>query len=50
MKKVETFLSQRGSSQVHNVTSEDYKQAYFQGDNEGRTVSNLLNFVHATVD
>jgi len=47
---VKTFLAQRGFSQIQNVTSEDYKQAYDQGVNEGRTVSNLLNFVHATVD
>jgi len=45
-----TFLTERGFSQVHNVTSQDYKKAYFQGINEGRTVSNLMSFVHAVVE
>ena len=47
---VETFLVQRGFSRIRNVTSEDYKKAYFQGVNEGRTVSSLLSFVHAVVE
>lgn len=47
---VETFLIQRGFFQVHNVTSEDYKNAYFHGVNEGRAVSSLLNFVHAVIE
>ncbi|HSD58218.1 MAG TPA: class I SAM-dependent methyltransferase [Methanotrichaceae archaeon] len=47
---VETFLTQRGFSQIHNVTCMDYKKAYFQGVNEGRTVSSLLNFVHAVIE
>ena len=47
---VDIFLSQRGFSQVHNVTSEDYKNAYFQGANKGRAVSSLLNFVHAVIE
>jgi methyltransferase (TIGR00027 family) len=46
---VETFLTQRGLSQVCNVTSEDYKKAYFQGLNKNRTVSSLMSFVHAVV-
>lgn len=48
-RKVETFLAQMGFSQVHNVTSEDYKRAYFHGVNEGRIVSSLLYFAHAVV-
>lgn len=47
---VEEFLSKRGFSQIQNVTSEDYKKAYFHGVNEGRAVSNLLFFAHAVVD
>jgi methyltransferase (TIGR00027 family) len=47
---VETFLAERGFSQIHNVTSEDYKKAYFHGANEGRIVSNLLSFAHAVIE
>lgn len=47
---VEAFLAERGFSQIQNVTSEDYKKAYFHGVNEGRAVSNLLFFAHAMVD
>lgn len=47
---VEEFLSKRGFSQIQNVTSEDYKKAYFHGVNESRTVSNLLFFAHAVVN
>ena len=46
---IEAFLMERGFSQVHNVTSQDYKRAYFHGVNEGRNVCRLLNFVHAVV-
>jgi methyltransferase (TIGR00027 family) len=47
---VETFLTHRGYSKVHKVTSEDYKRAYFHGVNEGRIVSSLLNFAHAVIE
>ena len=47
---VEKFLVSRGFSQIRNVTSEEYKRAYFQGVNEGRTVSILLNFAHAMIE
>jgi len=47
---VEAFLASRGFSQIRNVTSEDYKRAYFHGVNESRTVSILLNFVHAVIE
>jgi methyltransferase (TIGR00027 family) len=47
---VESFLTERGFSQVHNVTSEDYKKAYFHGANKDRDVCNLLSFVHAVVE
>lgn len=46
---VETFLTQRGFSQVCNVTSEDYKEAYFRGVNKNRIVDSLKSFVHAVV-
>lgn len=46
---VEEFLRKRGFSEVCNVTSEDYKNAYFYGKNENRPVSSLLSFAHAEV-
>jgi O-methyltransferase involved in polyketide biosynthesis len=48
--EVETFLAQRGFSKIHNVTSDDYKRAYFHGINEGRPVCSLLYFAHAVVE
>ena len=47
---VEEFLEKRGFSQVCNVTSEDYRRAYFHGKNENRPVSSLLSFAHAVVE
>ena len=47
---IETFLLERGFSQVHNVTSEDYKKAYFRRVNEDRAVLSLLCFAHAVVE
>ncbi len=47
---VEAFLTERGFSQVQNVTSEDYKKAYFHGVNESRSVCSLLAFAHAVVE
>lgn len=47
---VETFLAERGFSQVRNVITEDYKKAYFQGVNEGRTLISLQYFAHAVVE
>jgi methyltransferase (TIGR00027 family) len=44
---VETFLAQRGFSQIKNVTSEDFKRAYFHGKNENMEVCSLLSVVHA---
>ncbi|VVB69588.1 Leucine carboxyl methyltransferase [uncultured archaeon] len=46
----ETFLEQRGFSQVRDVTGQDYKRAYFHGGNEGRAVCSLLSFAHAVVE
>lgn len=47
---LEEFLAKRGFSHVCNVTSEDYKRAYFHGKNENRAVSSLLLFAHAVVE
>jgi methyltransferase (TIGR00027 family) len=46
----EDFLTQRGYSQVSNVTSEDYKRAYFHGINKNREVCSLMFFVHAKIE
>ncbi|OPX58323.1 MAG: Leucine carboxyl methyltransferase [Methanobacterium sp. PtaB.Bin024] len=47
---VEEFLKERGFSHIQNVTSEDYKKAYFYGKNENREVCSLYSFVHAMVE
>lgn len=47
---VEKFLLERGFSNIENVTSEDYKKAYFQGINEKREVCSQVYFVHAVVN
>lgn len=44
---IEEFLSSRGFSQVHNVTSGDLKRTYFQGINKDRTVCSQLYFAYA---
>jgi methyltransferase (TIGR00027 family) len=48
--EIETFLTQRGFSKVRNVTSKDYKKAYFFGKNEGREMNSLLSFAYAAVE
>ena len=45
----EEFLSMIGFSDVVDVTSEDYKKAYFHGKNKDREVFSLMSFVHAVV-
>jgi methyltransferase (TIGR00027 family) len=45
--EIEDFLTQFGFSNIKNVTSEDYKKAYFHGKNENRDVCELLYFAHA---
>lgn len=47
---LESFITQRGFSQVRNVTSKDYKKAYFHGSNESRPVCCLSYFAHAVVE
>ena len=46
----EVFLKERGFSRIQNVTSDDYKRAYFHGVNKDRSVCRLLSFVHAVVE
>jgi methyltransferase (TIGR00027 family) len=48
--EIEDFLTQFGFSKVQNITSEDYKKAYFHGINENRDVCELLYFAHAVVE
>ncbi|MDD1691089.1 MAG: class I SAM-dependent methyltransferase [Methanoregula sp.] len=48
--EIETFLTQRGFSKIRNVTSKDYKKAYFFGKNEGREMNSLLSFAYAVVE
>jgi methyltransferase (TIGR00027 family) len=47
--EIEDFLTQFGFSKIQNVTSEDYKKAYFHGKNENRDVCELLYFAHAII-
>ena len=44
------FLTQRGFFDVKDVTSEDYKKAYFRGANANRDVCSLYSFAHARVN
>lgn len=48
--EIETFLTQRGFSNVRNITSRDYKKTYFFGKNEGREINSLLSFAYAVVE
>jgi len=47
---VEKFLSERGFSNIVDVTSEDYKKAYFRGKNKDRQVFSMMSFVHAVIE
>jgi methyltransferase (TIGR00027 family) len=48
--EIENFLTLRGFSKIKNVTSKDYKKAYFSGKNEGREMNSLLSFAYAMVE
>jgi methyltransferase (TIGR00027 family) len=48
--ETELFLTQRGFTKIRNVTSKDYKKAYFYGKNEDREVNSLLSFAYAVVE
>ena len=43
------FLSERGFSNIVDITSDDYKKAYFHGKNKEREVFSLMSFVHAEI-
>ncbi|MGB9521723.1 MAG: SAM-dependent methyltransferase [Anaerolineales bacterium] len=47
--KVAEFLSQRGFSQIVNVTSEDLRKLYFRGANQNKPIAPIYAIVHATV-
>jgi len=47
---VERFLTQRGFSKIQNITSKDYKRAYFHSTNRDREVCSLFYFAHAEVN
>lgn len=44
------FLSSYGFSKINDVTSTDYKKAYFDGKNKNRNVCDLLYFAQAVVE
>jgi len=46
---VKKFLSERGFSNIVDVTSKDYKKAYFHGKNKDREVYSFISFAHALV-
>lgn len=46
---IHEFLSERGFSNIENVTSEDYKESYFHGINETREICSQVYFAHAVV-
>jgi len=46
---VKTFLARRGFTNIKNVTSEDYKKAYFHGKNADRVMNTLDFFAYAVV-
>lgn len=46
---IKSFLTQRGFTEIRNMTSEDYKKAYFHGKNESRAVNPLTLFAHAEI-
>ena len=47
---VKKFLSERGFSNIKDITSEDYKKAYFHGKNKDREVYSFISFAHAVVE
>jgi methyltransferase (TIGR00027 family) len=48
--RTEEFLANNGFKQIKNIRSEDYKKAYFHGENQNRMVCDLLSFVQAIVE
>ena len=48
--EIQSLLVQRGFTKIKNMTSEDYKKAYFHGKNEDREVNSLSLFAYAVVE
>ena len=48
-KPIEKFLSERGFYKIKNMSSKDYKKAYFYGKNADREVNDMAAFVYAVV-
>lgn len=48
--KIQSFLVQRGFGNIKNMTSEDYKKAYFHGKNKDRKVNSLSLFAYAVIE
>lgn len=48
--EIQSFLVQRGFKNIKNMTSEDYKKAYFHGKNKDRKVNSLSLFAYAVVE
>lgn len=48
--EIQSFLVQRGFTKIKNMTSEDYKKAYFYGKNKDRVVNRLSSFVYAVIE
>lgn len=46
---IEEFLSARGFSHIVNINHDFLESAYFKGAKQGRDVSRISGFVHATV-
>ena len=47
--KIESFLLERGFKLIKNLSGKEYKELYFHGRNENRTVSDMFYFVQASV-
>ena len=47
--QLSVFMKERGFHVVKNLTSTDYKKAYFKGHNQRRNVSDMFIFVQAMV-
>ena len=48
--EIQSFLVQRGFGNIKNMTSEDYKKAYFHGKNKDRKVNSLSSFAYAVIE
>ena len=48
--EIQSFLVQRGFKNIKNMTSEDYKKAYFHGKNRDRAVNSLSLSAYAVIE